>query len=190
MLNITILYGCVREGRQSVRAAKAVLNALKITGKATINFIDLKEEQYQLPVMTHRLKDMEHPLENAVRISELLRKSDGIIFITPEYNNSYSGALKNAVDYFTTEWSKKPIGIVCASNGRQGGINASNLTQLLILALNAFPMPYKLLVPELETSIDIEGKALTEIMQQNIDHFVHEFFEFVNYHKRSFAPIT
>jgi NAD(P)H-dependent FMN reductase len=179
MLNITILYGCVREERQSIRAAKGVLKALEKTGKAHVTFIDLKEKEYELPVMTARLKDMKNPLENAVRISKHLKNADGIIFITPEYNNSYSGAFKNAVDYFTTEWSKKPIGIVCASNGRQGGINASNLLQLLVLAVNAFPMPYKLLVPELENSFDEEGNAKTEIMQKNLEHFITEYFDFV-----------
>jgi azobenzene reductase len=182
MVNITLLYGCVREGRQSIRAARAVQRAFQDTGKAHITFIDVKE--YNLPVMTARLKDMASPPENLVTISQALKNADGIVFITPEYNNSYSGALKNTVDYFTTEWAKKPIGIVCASAGKMGGVNASNLTQLLILAIKAYPMPYKLLVPELEKSIDMEGNALNETMQKSIDTFVKEYFEFVEQHKK------
>jgi len=185
MQNITLLYGCVREGRQSIRAARAVENAFKESGKVNVTLIDLKEKQYELPVMTERLKDMKGtPPENVMRISGLLKNADGIVFITPEYNNSYSGALKNAVDYFTFEWAKKPIGCVCASAGKMGGVNASNLLQLLILAIQAHPMPYKLLVPELEKSIDMEGKALNETMQKNIDKFVNEFLEFVELHKK------
>src|SRR5690606_20754545 len=115
------------------------------SSKADVTFIDVKD--YDLPLMENRLKDMKDPLPDVVRVGEMIERADGIVFVTPEYNNSYSGPMKNTVDYYTKEWSKKPIGIVCASDGWQAGTNASNLLQLLILAINAFPMPTKLLVP-------------------------------------------
>lgn len=177
MFNITILYGAIREGRLSIRAAKAVENALHATGKCNVTLIDIKD--YNLPVMEARLKDMADPPENLLKISRMIASADGLVFVTPEYNNSYAGAFKNAVDYFTKEWSKKPIGIVCASDGRQGGINASNLLQLLVLAIGAFPMPYKLLVPELPKSLDESGNPLTDTLQKNIEKFVGEYLWFV-----------
>lgn len=176
MFKITILYGAIREGRLSIRAAKALQNALLATGKADITFIDIKD--YNIPVMEARLKDMENPPANLLQISEALEGADGIAFVTPEYNNSYSGALKNTVDYFTKEWARKPIGVVCGSNGKQGGINASNLLQLLVLAIGAYPMPRKLLVPELHLSLSEEGEPQNEIMKQNLDRFVTEFLWF------------
>lgn len=176
-MKITILYGAIREGRLSIRAAKAVKKALEQSGKFEVTFIDIKE--YNLPVMENRLKDMENPPANLLEMSEKLSSADGIIFVTPEYNNSYSGALKNAVDYFTKEWGKKPIGVVCGSNGKQGGINASNLLQLLILAIMAFPMPYKLLVPELDKSLDEDGNPMNETMAKNLTRFVQEYAWFV-----------
>lgn len=177
MFKITILYGAIREGRLSIRAARAVERALKDSGKADVTFIDIKD--YNLPVMEKRLKFMDDPPESLVTISNTLKGADGLIFVTPEYNNSYSGALKNAVDYFTAEWSKKPIGIVCGSNGRMGGINASNLLQLLVLAINAFPMPYKLLVPELDKSLSEDGIPQNEIMEKNLKKYVDEYLWFV-----------
>lgn len=177
MYKITILYGAIREGRLSIRAARAIETALKNTGKADVTFIDIKD--YNLPVMENRLKDMENPPANLLELSDKLSGADGIVFVTPEYNNSYSGALKNTIDYFTKEWGKKPIGIVCGSNGKQGGINASNLLQLLILAIRAFPMPQKLLVPELDKSLDENGKPLNDITAKNLDKFVEEYLWFV-----------
>ena len=177
MYRITILYGAIREGRLSIRAGRAIKNALEASGKAEISFIDIKD--YNLPVMEARLKDMTDPPAALLDISRKLETADGIVFVTPEYNNSYSGAMKNAVDYFTKEWAKKPIGIVCGSNGRQGGLNASNLLQLLVLAIGAFPMPYKLLVPELHLSLDEEGNPQNEVMAKNIQRFVNEYLWFV-----------
>lgn len=177
MFKITILYGAIREGRLSIRAAKALQNALQQSGKATVTFIDIKD--YNLPVMEARLKDMENPPAGLLEISNALETADGIVFVTPEYNNSYSGAMKNCIDYFTKEWAKKPIGICCCSNGKMGGVNASNLLQLLVLAIGAFPMPYKLLVPELHLSLDENGVPQNEIMQKNLDRFVSEYLWFV-----------
>ncbi len=177
MFKITILYGAIREGRLSIRAAKALQNALQQSGKATVTFIDIKD--YNLPVMEARLKDMENPPVGLLEISNALESADGIVFVTPEYNNSYSGAMKNCIDYFTKEWAKKPIGICCGSNGKMGGVNASNLLQLLVLAIGAYPMPYKLLVPELHLSLDENGVPQNEIMQKNLDRFVSEYLWFV-----------
>lgn len=177
MLKITIFYGCVRVGRQSIRAAKAVEQALQATGRAEVTFIDLKH--HHLPVMEQRLKDMDNPSQNLLEISEQLMGADGILFITPEYNNSYSGALKNGIDYFTKEWHHKPIGIVCASDGKQGGINASNLLQLLVLAIDGFAMPTKLLVPEVPKTIDEEGSVLDEQLAKRLNKFITDYLWFV-----------
>ena len=177
MFKITVLYGAIREGRQSIRAARAVDKALRETGKAEVTFIDIKD--YNLPLMENRLKDMKDPIPDVVKVGEMIANADGIVFVTPEYNNSYSGAMKNTVDYYTKEWSKKPIGIICASDGWQAGTNASNLLQLLILAINAFPMPTKLLVPYIDKSFDEEGNALDEAMARRLNRFVKEFLWFV-----------
>jgi len=177
MLKVTILYGAIRDGRLSIRAAKAVEKALLETGKADVTFIDIKA--YGLPVMTSRLFETKEPTSSLNEISKALSEADGIVFVSPEYNNSYSGAFKNAVDYFTKEWFHKPIGVVAGSNGRQAGINASNLMQLLVLAIEAFPMPYKLLVPELQNSLDEEGNPQNEIIARNIKKFISEYLWFV-----------
>ncbi len=176
MLKITILYGAIRTGRLSIRAAKAIETALNATGKADVTFIDVKD--YNLPVMQLRLKEDPAPLKEVVAIGEMLENADGIVFVTPEYNNSYSGALKNTIDYYTKEWYHKPMGVVCGSSGRQGGINASNLLQLLILAINGFAMPTKLLVPELDKSLDENGVPLNDFMAKNLAKFADEFIWF------------
>ncbi len=128
--------------------------------------------------MPDRLKDMPDPPAGLLDLSEKLSHADGIVFVSPEYNNSYSGALKNTVDYFTKEWARKPIGVVAGSSGIQGGINASNLMQLLILAINGYAMHTKLLVPELEKSLDENGVPQNERLAKNITKFADDFLWF------------
>jgi azobenzene reductase len=176
MLKITILYGAVRTGRLSIRAARAVEKALKETGKTEVTFIDIKT--FGIPVMESRLFETKDPADTLQEISAALSTSDGIIFVSPEYNNSYSGAFKNTVDYFTKEWFHKPIGVVACSDGKQGGINASNLMQLLVLAIDGYAVPNKLLVPELPTSLDEQGNPQNEKLAKNIKKFVDDFLWF------------
>jgi len=176
MYKIAILHGAVRKGRQSLRAAKAVEKVLNESGRASVTLIDVKE--HGLQVMEERLKDMQTPLPSLLVISQVLSEADGIVFVSPEYNNSYSGALKNTVDYFTKEWHHKPIGVVAASDGYEGGINASNHMQLLILAIDAYAMPYKLLFPYVQNVLDEEGNPLDERSERHLKMFAKEFLWF------------
>ena len=54
---------------------------------------------------------------------------DGFVFVTPEYNHSTSGVLKNAIDYLYAEWSNKAMGVV--SYGAVGGARAAEHLRLI-----------------------------------------------------------
>jgi len=189
MLHITILYGAIREGRQSVRVAKAVAHALRESGKVKVTFIDLKD--YRLPVMEQRLKDMAQPPQNLLTISNAINTADGLILVTPEYNGSYSGAFKNMVDYFTKEYDKKPMAIAVASDGRLGGINASHHLQHLVLSIGGLPMPYFLLTPRVQEAYDAAGHPATEKAKADLKKFVTEviwFFSVIAAGKKALGP--
>ncbi|WP_424556337.1 NADPH-dependent FMN reductase [Streptacidiphilus pinicola] len=66
-----------------------------------------------------------HTKEWAAKIGSF----DGFIFVTPEYNHSTSGALKNAIDYLFAEWNNKAVGIV--SYGSVGGARAAEHLRLI-----------------------------------------------------------
>ena len=54
---------------------------------------------------------------------------DGFVFVTPEYNHSTSGVLKNAIDYLYAEWNNKAMGVV--SYGAVGGTRAAEHLRLI-----------------------------------------------------------
>ncbi len=175
---IGVIYGAVRKGRKSIRAAKALVQALEKKPGVDVHLFDIRE--YGLPVMESRLKDMTDPPPLLLEISRQIQSMDGLVFMTPEYNNSYSGALKNFVDYFTQEWAKKPIGISCVSSGKMGGVRAAGHLQMLILGINARPMPYQWLVPLVDQNLDDQGNILQEALEKSLDRFVSELLEFVS----------
>jgi chromate reductase len=67
-----------------------------------------------------------------------VRPADGVLFVTPEYNRSVPGVLKNAIDvgsrpYGSSVWSRKPAGVVSVSPGAIGGFGANHhLRQSLV----------------------------------------------------------
>jgi len=171
-MNVTLLLGSIRNGRKSDRIAYYLEEKLKHHG-VNAEVIDLMGTS--LPLMQERVGyDPQLPQE-VQAVSERLHQADALIFISPEYHGSFSGVLKNAVDYFWNEFSKKPIGVVAISAGKFGGINASSQLQHLVLSLGAFPMPTKLLVPEVGNVFDQKGQCYRETFVRDTERFINEY---------------
>jgi len=172
-MNILILSGSVRTGRRSHEVAVELQKRFISHGLLDTHVLDLAV--YNLPVLEEKFlagKDMPAGLSE---IQHKLDTADAMVFLSPEYHGSYSGALKNAVDYFWKEFTRKPIGVVAVASGRFGGINASTEMQQLVLSLGGFPMPYKLLIPMVQNAFDENGRVTDELLSKNFDKFITEY---------------
>ncbi|WP_437782711.1 NADPH-dependent FMN reductase [Sorangium sp. So ce1097] len=169
-MRISILLGSTRTGRQSHKVAHHLERELQKRSVAT-DLIDLAESP--LPILDERAGRHPQIQARVQGLSARLHEADGLLFVTPEYHGSFSGVLKNALDYFWEEFSKKPIGVAAVSAGKLGGINASTQLQHVILSLGAFPVPTKLLVPEVQSAFD-------ESLQVNGEHLVKSTARFLD----------
>lgn len=174
-MKITILSGSIRPGRQSHKVAIYLKQSLE-ERDVEVNLIDLAETP--LPIFGENIKQSTVIEEGINAISDKLREADALLFVTPEYHGSFSGVLKNALDYFWIEFQKKPIGVAAASAGRMGGINASTQLQHVILSLGAYPLPLKLLVPEVQDSFNNSVDALKDSITSSTAKFLDEFLWF------------
>lgn len=188
-MKTAIILGSIRTGRQSHKVAYYLEQVLLQKGVDT-DLIDLAKDS--LPVLEQQPTPGPELTAKIQHISQRLRQADAIIFVTPEYHGSFSGVLKNALDYFWAEFSKKPIGVATASAGKMGGINASTQLQHVILSLGAFPLPLKLLVPEVQHAFDKTFKPQTEKMVKSTEKFLDEFLWFADavYQKKVQKPQT
>jgi NAD(P)H-dependent FMN reductase len=169
---ISILYGAVRPARKSFRCALALEAALRATGRCDPRILDLAD--YNLPVMHERFFEMANPPALVTKLHAALDESDGLVFLSPEYNGSYSGALKNAVDYFRPEFNKKPIGVATASSGKFAGINASHHLQALVLHIGGYGLPRKWMVPDVEKNLNEDGTVQNEAVAKELAGFAEE----------------
>lgn len=100
--------------------------------------------------------------------------ADAFILVTPEYNGSYSPALKNFLDHFPKQ-ERKVFGIVSASPGGLGGIRAAIQLQNLIYGLSGIGAPRMLVVSEVEKKFDERGELSDAGFSIVVKAFTEEF---------------
>ena len=120
---IAVIVGSLREGSINRKIAKAMIAA------APANLDCSMIEIGDLPLYNSDL-DGDPPAPWTV-FREAVRGADGVLFVTPEYNRSIPGALKNAIDvgsrpYGKSAFSKKPAAVVSVSPGAIGGFGANH----------------------------------------------------------------
>ena len=99
MASIAVVLGSIRPGRMGEQVVRWIEEqALQVEGVNPI-FIDLRD--YDLPLFAEEMPpSMQAPtLPEAVRLRANIEALDAVVFVTPEYNHSIPGALKNAIDY-------------------------------------------------------------------------------------------
>ena len=121
-LKIGIILGSTRPGRNGKAVADWVLDKAQARIGADYDLIDLAD--HPLPHMDEPMSPMlgQYAGEHTKAWAATIAPYDGYVFVTPEYNHSTSGVLKNAIDYLYAEWTNKAAAFV--SYGGVGGARA------------------------------------------------------------------
>jgi chromate reductase len=87
----------------------------------------------------------QNPPDKVVELKRRIREADAILFVTPEYNYSIPGVLKNAIDwasrpYGESAWNGKPVAIMGASIGGIATARAQYHLRQIMVFLNMFPL--------------------------------------------------
>lgn len=114
---IAVVVGSLRRDSYNRQLAKAVIKL----GPTEFSFHDLRINDLPL----YNQDDDERPAEQVKRLKREITAATGLLFITPEYNRSIPGVLKNAIDhasrpYGQNAWAGKPAGVLGASIGAHG----------------------------------------------------------------------
>lgn len=120
---IAVILGTTRDSRFGLKPAEWIAERARARGDWEVELLDLKD--FDLPLFNEVASNAWAPSEdaNARKWQDAVGRFDGFIFVTPEYNRSITGALKNALDQAYTEWNRKAFGIV--SYGSVGGTRAA-----------------------------------------------------------------
>jgi chromate reductase, NAD(P)H dehydrogenase (quinone) len=116
-VQIAVVVGSLR--RESFNGQLA--RAMGRLGPKDFSFTPLRIDDLPL----YNQDDDTHPCEQVVRLKAQIAAAQGLLFVTPEYNRSIPGVLKNAIDhasrpYGKNAWAGKPAGVLGASVGAIG----------------------------------------------------------------------
>jgi chromate reductase len=174
---IALLVGSLRKEAFTRRVAEA----LKQLQPPTLNLEVV--EIGQLPFYNQDLE--ESPPSQWTDFRSRIRASDAVIFVTPEYNRSIPGALKNAVDvgsrpYGKSVWEKKPAGVVSASPGPIGGFGANHhLRQCLVfLDMPVLQQP-EMYVGVVNKRVESGGKVADDETRAMLEKFLGAYATWV-----------
>jgi NAD(P)H-dependent FMN reductase len=129
-VRIGIIIGSTRPGRVGDQVAKWVYDQAIQRDDADFELVDLAD--FSLPHLDEAMPASrgQYANEHTRAWAEKIASFDGFVFVTPEYNHSTSGSLKNAIDFIYGEWNDKAAALV--SYGVQGGVRAAEHLRLVL----------------------------------------------------------
>jgi chromate reductase len=180
--SVVAIVGSLRKESFTLKIAKALAKLAPDTLKldvVTLHGISFFNQDFEAA-----------PPADWVAFREKLQKSNGVLFVTPEYNRSIPGVLKNAIDVGSRPYGKssflgKPIGIVSNSPGPLGGVNAAmNLKQILPGYSGTIMGQPEIYLNGVGDAFDDKGELTKESMKTVMKQYIDAFAAFVEKHNK------
>jgi chromate reductase len=179
---IAVIVGSLRKESFTLKIAKAMAKLAPDT---------LKLELITLHGVSFFNQDLEGaPPADWVALREKIQKSEGVIFVTPEYNRAIPGVLKNAIDVASRPYGKssflgKPIGIVSNSPGPLGGVSAAKTLQNVLPGISGPIMGQpEIYLNGVGDGFDEKGELIKESLQAVLKQYLDAYATFVVRHHR------
>ncbi|MCC2642176.1 MAG: putative flavoprotein, partial [Nitrospira sp.] len=171
VIRIAGIAGSLRKGSYNKSALQA---AVKLVPEgSTMDVLDLEG----IPGFNQDLEQTFPP--HAREFKAKVKAADAVLIVTPEYNYSVPGVLKNAIDwasrpYGDSAWNAKPVAIMGASGGMLGTARAQYHLRQMFVFLNMFPLNQpEVMIAHADEKIDEQGnlkdaktiQKITELLQ-------------------------
>ncbi len=180
--HIVTIVGSLRKDGHTLRVAHAL---------AKLAPASLKLDVTTLHGISFFNQDLEaNPPADWLAFREKLQKSNGVLFLTPEYNRSIPGVLKNAIDVGSRPYGKssflgKPIGIISNSPGQLGGVAAAKHLQNILPGISGpiLGQP-EMYLNNVGEGFNEKGELIKEPLQKLLQQYLDAFAAFVDKQNR------
>ncbi|WP_421759562.1 NADPH-dependent FMN reductase [Devosia sp.] len=177
MYKVAVIVGSTRPTSSNLKLAKALEKLA--AGKLEFNYIDIAS----LPFYDDALWN--DPPAEVIRLKREILDTDAVLIVTPEYNRSIPGILKNALDwpsrpYGESVWSGKPAAIAGATGGVSGTAAAqSHLRSILpMIGLTLMGTP-EIYFQSRPGAFDDDGNVADDRIRTNLGIWVDRFVEWI-----------
>jgi chromate reductase, NAD(P)H dehydrogenase (quinone) len=180
--SVAVLVGSLRKESFNRKAARAV--AALAPPSLKLDIVEIGD----LPLYNEDLENANPQPAAWLAFRDKIRAANAVLFVTPEYNRSVPGALKNAIDvgsrpYGQSAWSGKPCGVISVSPGALGafGANQHIRQSFVFLDMPAMQQP-EAYIGNAAGVFDAEGKLINDATRQLLQKFVTRFERWVEIH--------
>lgn len=164
------MLGSVRPQRQSERPAHLLVERLTALG-CEAPLIDLRA--LDLPIYGYTADDSP-PHAGVAQFQAAAARADAMVWLTPEYNHSFTSAVKNAIDNLHAELRRKPVAVCGLSGGGLGGARAVEQLKLVLIELHAVTIRDSVYFSDARTLFDHAGALQRIEYVQRIDDMLAE----------------
>ena len=175
--SVAVLVGSLRKESLNRKLANALIAMAPASLRMSIHDI-------QLPLYNQDLETATPPAEwKAFR--DGIRTADALLFVTPEYNRSMPGALKNAIDVGSrpagqSVWGGKPGAVISVTPGALGAFGANNALRQSLVAVNVPTMPHpEAYIGNAARHFDEHGNLIDESLRELLQKFLRAFTQWI-----------
>tara|TARA_B110001454_G_scaffold176725_1_gene168947 strand:+ start:616 stop:1176 length:561 start_codon:yes stop_codon:yes gene_type:complete len=178
-INISVIVGSLRKDSVNRKAALAL--ARMAPSHVKLHIVEIGD----LPLYDEDVEAAGTPA-SWTRFRDELRASDAVLFVTPEYNRSVPGALKNAIDvgsrpYGNSAWAGKPAAIMSLSPGALGAFGANHhLRQSLVFLDMPILQQPEAYVGQAYSLFDEAGNIVNEGTGKFFESFLNAFIGWID----------
>jgi NAD(P)H-dependent FMN reductase len=183
-LFIPLILGTARQGRESEHAARFVFERTKARAGVETEFIDIRTLSMKLNDAGEQMKDP--------KFAATIERCDGLIIVSPEYNHSFPGLLKHALDMCLKEYIHKAVGICGVSAGISGGARMIETLLPVMRELGLVTIFEDVNFGKIGTLFDERGQLLDENFDRRMDMFLNELIwmcKVLRYGRQNIAPV-
>lgn len=177
--HVAVLVGSLRKGSYTRMIANELISVAPST--LSLEIVEIGK----LPLYNQDLDDQKTPPPEWVTFRDRIRPMDAVMFVTPEYNRSVPGPLKNAIDvgsrpYGHSVWDKKPGAVVSVSPGAIGGFGANHHLRQMLVFLNVPVMQQpEAYISNAAKLLDSNGKLTSDTTRQFLRTIMDTFAAWV-----------
>ena len=175
MLKLQIIVGSTRPERNADAVLRWIGPAASAQGSFKVEILDLRD--WPLPFFQETrasVGDLANPSYSdplVKRWNDKIAEGDAYLIITPEYNHSIPGVLKNAIDsvFFSFRFRHKPVAVAGYSIGVSAGVRAVEHLYAIMIEADAVPLRSPVLIPFVENAFSADGKPTLPIQEVSLN---------------------
>lgn len=191
MYKLQVIVGSTRDGRNADAVCRWLLPVATARGDFEIEVLDLRN--WRLPFFQETIAsvgDFANPTYSdpvVKRWNDKISEADAYVIVTPEYNRSLPGELKNAIDtvFFSYSFRRKPVAVVSYSLGPTAGVCAVQHLCQIMVEMEAVPVRTPTLVPLVSAAFDDAGLPVNPVLGVTLSVMLDDLAWFAEALKRA-----